>query len=63
MKVLELDQMEQIEGGCNNNVEAFAYAGGIIACGFAFSSGIGALIAGPSCLGLVMTGVKCIYDE
>lgn len=57
MKTLEMNQMEQIEGGrpCGK----IAYSAGLACAGAVFGGLIGAALFGPSCVGLAVGAAVC----
>ncbi|MGF7138638.1 hypothetical protein [Roseimarinus sediminis] len=64
MKQLEIEQLENIEGGaCSDKaVKAIAVIGAAAGVGSLFGP-IGALIFGPTALAMSVAGVVCAYAE
>jgi len=63
MKTLELNQMENVEGGtCSSGAEKFIAVTGTVATIAGFFVPIGAIIAGPTALGMGIAGIVCAFE-
>ncbi|AZQ64757.1 MULTISPECIES: hypothetical protein [Flammeovirga] len=62
MENLNLNEMVIIEGGCSSTTNKVIATAGLVAGVAAFAGPVGALIAGPTAIGMGIASVYCAYS-